>query len=184
MTGRVRWALTFLASVGALALTAVPASAGGGCHREVEGAAEAVSGAEVALERNCFAPGVLQVAPGTTVRFSNHDEVAHVVLGTGWGSGQEVGPGGSVEYPFDRSGTYAYSCNLHPSMNGAVVVGEAAAAAASAPAGPAEPPALVASSTRSGGIDGGSMALGALAGSLAAAATGRWGRRSRAHPAS
>lgn len=173
MNGRVRWTL-LLASFGVLFLPAVPAGAGGGCHREAESMAVPHGGTEVRLERNCFTPGVLEVSPGATVRFSNRDEIAHLVMGTGWGSGQEIAPRASVEYGFERAGTYAYSCALHPSMNGAVVVNGGAPAAA-----PAEPAAAaeLASSTSSAAVDRGSLAVGAVAGTLVAVATGRWKRR-------
>ncbi|MGH8972647.1 MAG: cupredoxin domain-containing protein [Acidimicrobiia bacterium] len=172
MNRRVRWTL-LLASFGVLVLPAVPAGAGGGCHREVGSVVTPRPGTEVQLAGNCFSPGVLEVAPGATVRFSNRDDIAHVVLGTGWGSGQEIAPGLSVEHRFERAGTYAYSCYLHPSMNGAVVVAGGAPAATAGPAAAAE----LASSTSSAGVDRGSLALGAVAGTLVAVATGRWRRR-------
>jgi len=174
VNGRVRWTL-LLASFGVLFLPAVPAGAGGGCHREAESMAVPHRGTEVQLERNCFTPGVLEVSPGATVRFSNRDEIAHLVMGTGWGSGQEIAPRASVEYGFERAGTYAYSCALHPSMNGAVVVAGGAPAALAEPA--AAPAAELASSTFSSGVDRGSLALGAGAGTLVAVAMGRWRRR-------
>src|SRR5688500_4968941 len=97
-----------------------PAGAGGGCHPEEAQPAQPVAGTEVRMERSCFVPGVLRVDPGATVRFTNRDSVVHVALGTGWGSGPEIPPGGSFEHRFPLAGTYAYSCYLHPGMNGAV----------------------------------------------------------------
>ena len=178
MNGRVRCTL-LVATFGALVLPAVPADAGGGCHREMDSVGVSRPGTDVNLERNCFTPGVLEVSPGATVRFANRDEIVHLVMGTGWGSGEEIAPGETVEYGFDRAGTYVYSCPLHPSMNGAVVVAGAASAVTAEPvsaAGPT-PASELASSTSSTGVDQASLAVGAVAGMLVAVATGRWRRR-------
>ena len=165
MNGRMQRSLLFGALVVA-ALPATPAAAGGGCHSAGPQSAQPMAGTTVEMVGNCFLPGVLTVDPGTTVRFANQDDIAHVVLGTGWGSGEVVAPGKSVEHRFAQPGTYAYSCNLHPGMNGAVVVGQAAATPA--------PAALTSSSTESGGVDFGLLSLGGLGGAaLGAAATRR-----------
>ncbi len=93
---------------------------GGGCHEPAtEGA-----GAVVELKASCFSPTVVRVSEGTTVSFENRDDLGHVVLGTGWGSAETLAAEGVATYRFDSSGTYPYSCYLHPSMNGAVVVGD------------------------------------------------------------
>lgn len=115
---------TLLAAVllaAALVLLAAPVLAGGGvCHEPITDAA----GAAVEMRRICFSPTVLRIAPGETVTWTNADEVPHVVVGTGWGSGSRMQAGESVTHRFDRPGIYAYTCNLHYGMNGAVVVGD------------------------------------------------------------
>jgi hypothetical protein len=126
------------------------------------------------MEGMCFLPGVLTVDPGTNVRFTNYDDIAHVVVGTGWGAAAAIAPGEALEHRFLATGTYAYSCYLHPGMNGAIVVGQAAATPGSAPAGTAPAPtALASSSTASGGIDFRLLALGGLAGAVFGAVGGR-----------
>lgn len=168
MNGRMQRFL-LLGSFFMAAWPAAPAAAGGGCHTAGPQSAHPMAGTAVEMVGNCFLPGVLTVAPGTTVRFTNHDEIAHVVLGTGWGSGDTVAPGKAVEHRFAQPGTFAYSCYLHPGMNGAIVVGEAAATPAPGPA----PAALASSSTDSGGIDLGFLALGGLGGAVVGAAATR-----------
>lgn len=173
MNGRMQRFLLFGALFMA-AWPATPAVAGGGCHSAGPESAQPMAGTTVEMVGNCFLPGVLTVGPGTTVSFANRDEIAHVVLGTGWGSGDVVTPGRDVEHRFDQPGTFAYSCYLHPGMNGAIVVGQAAATPATAPA----PAALVSSSTGSGGIDFELLALGGLVGAvLGTVATRRLLRR-------
>ena len=167
MNGRVQRFLLFGSLVMA-ALPATPAGAGGGCHSAGLESAKPKAGTTVDMEGMCFLPGVLTVGPDTTVRFTNYDDVAHVVMGTGWGSTAAVAPGEGVEHRFKDPGTYAYSCYLHPGMNGAIVVGQAAAPA-TAPASAA----LASSSTSSGGIDLGLLALGGLGGAVLGAVVTR-----------
>ena len=157
MNGRMQRFLLFGSLVMA-AVPATPAAAGGGCHSAGPESAQPMAGTTVEMVGNCFLPGVLTVDPGTTVRFANQDDIAHVVLGTGWGSGEMVAPGEGVEHRFERPGTFAFSCYLHPGMNGAIVVGQAATAPA--------PAALASSSTASGGVDFGLLALGGLVGAV------------------
>ena len=104
-----------------------PASAGGGCHQGMEAARTEVRADTVSLFRACFAPPLLRVEPGTTVTFRNDDSFDHIVIGTGWGSGKTLGQGDEFTQTFRVAGTYAYTCNLHYGMNGAVIVGEGAA---------------------------------------------------------
>lgn len=169
MNGRMQRFLLF-GSLFMAVWPATPAAAGGGCHSAGPESAQPMAGTTVEMVGNCFLPGVLTVNPGTTVRFANHDDIAHVVLGTGWGSGDVVAPDQGVEHRFDRPGTFAYSCYLHPGMNGAIVVGETAATPAAGPA----PAALASSSTASDGVDFGLLTLGGLGGAvLGALATRR-----------
>ena len=170
MNGRVQRILVF-GSLALAALPATPAAAGGGCHSAGLESARPTAGTTVDMKGMCFVPGVLSVDPGATVRFTNSDDIAHVVVGTGWGSSTPVAPGDGVEHRFLQAGTYAYSCYLHPGMNGAIVVGESAAPAAVAPA--PTPAALATASTASGGVDFRLLALGGLGGAVLGALGGR-----------
>lgn len=112
-----------LASAALFVLASAPAAAagvagGGGCYEATEG-----TGTVVELVGACFTPSVLRVEPGTTIEFVNRDQMVHVVAGIGWGSA-DLAPGDRTSHRFDEPGTYAYSCYLHPTMNGAVVVGD------------------------------------------------------------
>ena len=161
VNGRMQRFLLF-GSLVVAAMPATPAAAGGGCHSAGPESAQPMAGTTVEMVGNCFLPGVLTVDPGTTVRFANQDDIAHVVLGTGWGSGEVVPPGTSVEHRFAQPGTFAYSCYLHPGMNGAVVVGQAAPTPA--------PAALASTATDSDGVDLGLLVVGGLGGAALGAA--------------
>jgi plastocyanin len=103
---------------------ALPAEAGGGCH----GAATEGTGAVVVLDQRCFGPTILRVAPGTKVTFVNKDPDVHNVTGFGyrWGSQSDLRQGQRFSTTFGSRGVFPYTCTLHPGMNGAVVVGDAA----------------------------------------------------------
>lgn len=180
MNGGVRRTLLF-ALLFLTALPAAPAGAGGGCHSgDGPGAGRAVAGTEVQMAMMCFQPRVVAVPPGTTVRFTNQDEVVHVVVGTGWGSGDQLATGQSVEHRFPEAGIYPYSCYLHPGMNGAVVVGDAAPAPVTVPAPTPSPAELAASSTTRDHSAVPLLAVGGGVGAVVGAAvTRRRHRRSR-----
>jgi plastocyanin len=102
---------------------APPASAGGGCHAEglSDGAAT-----ELRLTQNCFEPSVARVAPGATVTWANTDDVAHTVTGARnlFGGYDELLEGDTYSNTFEGEGVFPYFCVLHPSMVGAIVVGD------------------------------------------------------------
>ena len=164
----------------AVAVPAVPAAAGGGCHRLTAGTGTAVAAAE-----NCFGPGVLRVEPGAEVTWVNRDQIAHAVIGTGWGLA-DLAPGATGTYRFAAEGTYPYSCHLHPGMNGVVIVGSGVGATGSEPVRLDVTPASGAGTATpaSSGGDGsagtlGAGAAGAAGGAVAGLAGGRMWRRSR-----
>jgi plastocyanin len=69
-----------------------------------------------------FDPPVIQVAPGTTVTWSNGDNFTHTVQVQG-GEVHRMEPGQSASITFDTPGEYPYLCTLHPqNMKGTVIV--------------------------------------------------------------
>ena len=125
-------AITIVSAVVALALAGGPsAEAGGGCHSDVF---SDEANTQVELTKNCFTPTVTRVQPGNTVTFTNTDPDIHTVTGVAntWGSDENVRAGESVSYQFDETGVFPYFCYFHPSMVGAVVVGDGSAASGGA----------------------------------------------------
>jgi plastocyanin len=124
-------AVTLAAITATLILIPGSASAGGGCHSEV---LTDQATTQVELSKNCFEPTVARVQPGDSVTWTNSDEVNHAVSGAanGWGTFDEIPSGDSVTYQFGESGVFPYFCFIHPSMVGAVVVGDGTAASAGA----------------------------------------------------
>jgi len=69
-----------------------------------------------------FTPGNLTVNRGTMVAWENTDTITHsVVSATGLFRG-DVGPGGAFEHRFEASGSFPYSCTIHPGMAGTITV--------------------------------------------------------------
>lgn len=77
----------------------------------------------VAIRNFAFAPAVLRVKAGTTIRFRNADSAPHTVSATdGSFSSKTLRAGAVYTRRFTRAGTYAYLCAVHPQMKGRVVV--------------------------------------------------------------
>lgn len=71
-----------------------------------------------------FDPATVTVPAGTTITWTNKDEIPHTVASTNKsfkGSGG-LDTGDSYSYTFTKPGTYSYFCTLHPFMKGTVVV--------------------------------------------------------------
>lgn len=77
-----------------------------------------------------YDPSPLRVKPGTSVTWKNNDSTLHTVtsglpeqgaVGTLFDS-NVIAPGKTFTYAFNKAGTFDYSCTLHPTMRGQVVV--------------------------------------------------------------
>jgi plastocyanin len=77
--------------------------------------------ASVEIKEFSFQPSSVEVAVGGTVKWTNGDAVTHTVKGDGWASG-DLAQGATFENTFATAGTFPYSCGVHPSMTGEVVV--------------------------------------------------------------
>lgn len=97
--------------------------AGGGCHN---GVFSDERNTHVELSLNCFEPTVVRIQAGDSVTWTSSDVETHTVSGAAntWGTGEELSEDESVSYQFDEAGVFPYFCYIHPSMVGAVVVGD------------------------------------------------------------
>jgi plastocyanin len=79
--------------------------------------------AEVKIDNFSFGPATITVAAGTTVTWTNHDDIPHTVV-----SEDEVFKSKVLDtdekfsFTFTKPGTYGYFCSVHPKMTGKVVV--------------------------------------------------------------
>lgn len=81
----------------------------------------------VGISKSRFEPTEISIAVGETVAFTNNDPFAHTVTaredaGIQFDSGS-LGQDETFEVEFADAGTYAYFCEIHPTMRATVVVG-------------------------------------------------------------
>jgi plastocyanin len=79
----------------------------------------------VAIEIDNFTFGVvsIEVAAGTTVKWTNRDDVPHtVVSSTKLFKSPPLDTGEAFSYTFKEPGTFEYYCSMHPRMTGKIVV--------------------------------------------------------------
>jgi plastocyanin len=81
---------------------------------------------EVAINDVGFEPAMIEITVGTTVTWVNEDGIDHTATATdGIFDTGMIDAGESASVTFDDAGTFAYVCDLHPDMEGVVVVVEA-----------------------------------------------------------
>src|SRR5579862_3679321 len=91
-------------------------------HRAVS--QEQSGGAQVKIDNFTFTPGTLTVKQGTTVQWTNRDDIPHTVVSddkTTFKS-KPLDTDDKFSYTFTKPGTYSYFCSIHPKMTGKVVV--------------------------------------------------------------
>jgi len=79
---------------------------------------------EVKIDNFTFAPPSVTIAPGTTVRWVNRDDIPHTVVSddkTTFKS-RPLDTDQDFSYTFTKPGTYSYFCSIHPKMTGKIVV--------------------------------------------------------------
>jgi plastocyanin len=82
------------------------------------------SAIEVKIDNFSFGPMTMTVAPGTTVTWTNNDDVPHTVVSddkTTFRS-KALDTGDKFSYTFNKPGKYSYFCSVHPKMTAEVVV--------------------------------------------------------------
>jgi len=79
--------------------------------------------AEVKVDNFSFGPATLTVAVGTTVTWTNRDDIPHTVVSTDKVFKSKVlDTDEKFSFTFSKAGTYPYFCSIHPKMAGSVVV--------------------------------------------------------------
>lgn len=80
--------------------------------------------ADVKIDNFSFLPQSLTVAVGTTVTWTNNDDVPHTVVSddkTTFRS-KALDTDEKFSFTFTKPGTYGYFCSVHPHMTGEIVV--------------------------------------------------------------
>ncbi len=77
----------------------------------------------IAIKNFKFVPSSVTVAPGTTVRWKNEDELAHTATSNkGVFDSGNLDQGKTYAHTFAKAGKYEYVCAYHSSMTATVIV--------------------------------------------------------------
>ena len=79
--------------------------------------------AAVTIADFAYDPATANVTVGSTVTWTNDDNVPHTVTFDGGADSGSMGTGATFQQTFNEAGTFAYGCTIHPSMSGTVSVG-------------------------------------------------------------
>jgi plastocyanin len=78
---------------------------------------------EVGISNFTFTPPELTIAPGTTVKWVNHDDIPHLVAEKALAfKSQALDTNDSFSFTFTKPGDVEYFCVLHPHMIGKITV--------------------------------------------------------------
>lgn len=151
MTGRFRHVLGACALFAALAASLVGVSAASAADQPI------------AIEGFKF-PATINVKAGDSVTWTNNDRAPHTVTADNGSFDKQVAAsGGSATVTFSTAGTFAYHCNIHPNMTGAVVVAAAVGGTGSTNSGAPSGATVAVPATGSGVQSGSGGAIGWLA---------------------
>ena len=83
------------------------------------------STSEVKIDNFSFSPAVLTVPAGTTVTWTNRDDIPHTVVSSDDPKAfksKVLDTDEKFTFTFSKPGAYPYFCSVHPKMVGKVVV--------------------------------------------------------------
>ena len=87
------------------------------------GQSAAAGEAKVIMKGSAFDPVTATIKAGGMVTWENQDSTPHdVAAEDGTFKSTPFGKGASFSFRFAKPGTYTYSCTVHPSMKGVVIV--------------------------------------------------------------
>ena len=78
----------------------------------------------VKIDNFTFAPRRVTVKTGTSVTWTNHDDIPHVIASSTKGAfkSKTLDTDDKFSFTFTTAGVYEYFCSLHPHMTGTIVV--------------------------------------------------------------
>jgi plastocyanin len=123
--GRLEMKRTYLTLL-VFGLIAVIAAASAAHRSFASGRSKAAAPTEVKIDNFSFAPLKLTVSAGTTVRWTNRDDIPHTVVSEDNKTfkSEVLDTNQEFTHTFSKPGTYRYFCSLHPRMEAEIVVGE------------------------------------------------------------
>jgi plastocyanin len=107
----------------AAALATGMVTLGAGQKNLVANAQQKPETTEVKIDNFSFGPAALTVPVGTTVTWTNRDDIPHTVVSTdGVFKSKVLDTDEKFTYTFSKAGTFPYFCSIHPKMTGKVIV--------------------------------------------------------------
>jgi plastocyanin len=108
----------------AVAATLGAATAVGLAAVVLPGWADTAPPAPITIDNFVFTPPKLTVKAGTTITWTNHDDIPHGIASASnaFKRSQALDTDDSYSFTFTTPGTYQYFCYLHPHMVGSIVV--------------------------------------------------------------
>ena len=119
----MRSVLTIAGLTAALVLGTLVVCTGQSSH--VANAQEKMPSIEVKIDNFSFGPATLTVPVGSTVTWTNRDDIPHTVVSTDdpkTFKSKVLDTDEKFSFTFSKAGTYPYFCSIHPKMTGKVVV--------------------------------------------------------------
>jgi plastocyanin len=108
--------ISFLAAIMAVGLLQ-------GSRGMIANVQQATQAAEVKIDNFSFGPGTITVPVGTTVTWTNRDDIPHTIVSTeGVFKSKVLDTDEKFSFTFSKTGTFPYFCSIHPKMTGKVVV--------------------------------------------------------------
>lgn len=84
---------------------------------------ETANTTEVKIDNFAFTPRSMTVKPGTTITWTNRDDIPHNVVSTDKKfSSPVLDTDQAFSFKFQEPGSYPYFCKIHPMMTGTIVV--------------------------------------------------------------
>jgi plastocyanin len=77
--------------------------------------------ATISIKNFAFNPATITIKKGTTITWTNDDRAPHELKSSAFNS-MVMSTGQSFSFVFNDSGTFDYSCSIHPSMTGKIIV--------------------------------------------------------------
>jgi plastocyanin len=108
----------------AVLLAALALSCGAGAKPSEGPVDKNAGGPLVKIDNFSFGPATIAVPAGSTVTWTNHDDVPHVVTSDDnkLFKSKALDTDDHFSYTFTKPGTYNYYCAIHPKMTAKIVV--------------------------------------------------------------
>ena len=92
-------------------------------HANAAGQGQSAASAVVKIDNFSFGPAAVTVPVGTTVTWTNQDDIPHTVVSTdNVFKSKALDTDDKFSFVFTKPGTYSYFCSIHPKMTGQIIV--------------------------------------------------------------